>query len=274
MRAAKVYKFPFEVHNSFRTDKNASTLYQNMPLDYDLYRVVGYGPVFFELLTNPSHYDKLVKGGFVSKQTIENARLAIANEKNNSVKIEKLYQIGFEFGAFVLRNVWVPNSELQTKINDFVRQNFNGHYVIGIQVRFEYMFGYVDVDRLMKCASRLEARYSAKQFTGKKVKWFLSADSEAESEVIKSKYADKLIAASGRIAHVMYGDGYERAIIDNELLSKCDDLIITGGSSFGFISAMRTGRMPLFFNGRRNSKSCERMSFNNYPTRPEGFAVI
>ena len=94
------------------------------------------------------------------------------------------------------------------------------------------------------------------------------------SAKLKATHANRVITASGDIDHVMSGSGYERAIVDNELLSKCDELIITGGSTFGFLSAMRMGRMPLFFNGKRNRTVCERMSFQNYATRPEGWAVI
>jgi hypothetical protein len=269
----KVFEFPSEVNNTWMARKNVSILYQDLPLEYDVYRVTGFGPVFFELVTNPSHFDKLVKGSFVAKQTIENARLAVANNENNNVKIEKLYQIGFEFGGFVLRNFWLSNNELQTKISNFVRKNFTDNYVIGIQMRMEFLSS-DDVGYFIDCAESLEMIVERTYGAKKKFKWFLATDSDELYDQFKQKYAGKLLSASGRIAHVMTGDGFERAIIDSELLSKCDDLIITGGSTFGFVAAMRMGRLPMFFNGQRNAKRCERMSFNNYPTRPEGYAVI
>jgi hypothetical protein len=82
------------------------------------------------------------------------------------------------------------------------------------------------------------------------------------------------ISKSGEMLHPETGNSFEKSIVDNELLSKCDELLITGGSTYGFLAAMRMGRMPLFFNGKRNSRNCSRMSFTNLATRPNNLAVI
>jgi hypothetical protein len=82
------------------------------------------------------------------------------------------------------------------------------------------------------------------------------------------------ISKSGEMLHPETGNSFEKSIVDNELLSKCDELLITGGSTYGFLAAMRMGRMPLFFNGERNSKQCARMSFTNIATTPKGYGVV
>ncbi len=69
-------------------------------------------------------------------------------------------------------------------------------------------------------------------------KWFITTDSEnLLKKLIKSDYRKKLIYVNesiGHISHVEYDSrAYFRTIIDNELLSRCDKIIITGGSTFG-----------------------------------------
>ena len=36
----------------------------------------------------------------------------------------------------------------------------------------------------------------------------------------------------------------ERRIVDIDLLSKCDQLIVTGSSTFGYLAAIKSGRLP------------------------------
>jgi hypothetical protein len=268
------FNLPFETSNSFAVKKNPGTFYQNMSLDCDVYNVVGYGPVFFELLANSSHYNKLITSGFVSNKTIENAKLA-ALQTSNDEKVAGLYQIGFEFARHVLNNIWRPNESIQEKIDTFFKEHFEGFYVIGLQMRSQFLdhIG-SDIDCFIKCALQLEQSKS-NETTGKQgFKWFLSADNEHYFSIFRSNYSNRVALAEGKIGHIINGEGFERGIIDNELLSRCDDLIITGGSTFGFLAAMRMGKMPMFVNGQRGLTSCQSMSFTNYPTRPEGYAVI
>jgi hypothetical protein len=84
--------------------------------------------------------------------------------------------------------------------------------------------------------------------------------------------ADMALAAekTGSIGHVVKDrDSYLRAIVDNELLSRCDEFIFTGGSTFGLLVGYRKGEYPLFFTGMSNSKKCERFSPSNPSFRPD-----
>ncbi len=93
----------------------------------------------------------------------------------------------------------------------------------------------------------------------------MASDSEKLVKYLKNKYSNKIIVSEGLIAHVIYQkDGYLRAIIDNELLSKTDELITTGGSTFGFISVIRRQRMGYYINGQNTMKKCEKMTLT-YP---------
>jgi hypothetical protein len=266
---SKVYIFPDRTANSWVPKKEAATFYQDLPDSFDVYRVVSSSPVFFELLSNSKYFDLMVSSGLVSQRAVNNAKKLTSSSKNEE-KVEALYQIGFEFSYFVLSEVWRPNKALQDEIDLIVRKQFTGFYMIGIQLRILYLKKDSDVNKLLECARNIES----KKKTTQKTKWFISTDDEAYLAKLKLKYPGKIVTAQGEIAHTNSKKGYERTVIDNELLSKCDELIITVGSTFGFVAAMRMGRLPLFFNMIQNASTCERMSFTNYPIERGGFTVI
>ncbi len=77
------------------------------------------------------------------------------------------------------------------------------------------------------------------------------------------KYSTRIVYAnrtdSGQIGHVETNvKAYTRTILDNELLSKCNELVMTGGSTFGFVASMKMSKMPYFINGKVCS-SCDLM---------------
>ena len=68
----------------------------------------------------------------------------------------------------------------------------------------------------------------------KGIKWFISSDLESIADILREKYPNKIVTGNGVIGHILRNkDSYQRAILDHELLSRCDELIITGGSTFG-----------------------------------------
>ena len=69
-------------------------------------------------------------------------------------------------------------------------------------------------------------------------KWFISTDTEKlYAKLAKTNYWKKIIYVNeslGRIGHVENdSSAYIRTILDIELLSKCNEIIMTGGSTFG-----------------------------------------
>jgi len=112
----------------------------------------------------------------------------------------------------------------------------------------------------------------------KNFKWFVASDLETQVRKLSILYPDKVITASGKIAHVHFeADAYKRAIIDIELLSKCNELIITGGSTFGWMAAMKTLKLPYYINGLSRSedmRKCERVNLSRLPKRPTGEAIF
>ena len=108
----------------------------------------------------------------------------------------------------------------------------------------------------------------------RQVKWYVSTDKSQLISYLEKKYVNKTITGSGDIMHIMGGAGYERALLDNEMLSLCDELIVTGGSSFGMLAAIRMNRMPLHFNGAKGSRQCYRSSLSNLGFNANNFTAF
>ena len=90
-----------------------------------------------------------------------------------------------------------------------------------------------------------------------------------------SQYRDKSIVTNETIGHVDRDvNAYPRTIIDIELLSRCDQLIMTGGSTFGFIAAMKSQRTPYYVNGRANMSACQLHEHANPSLNDRGLAVF
>jgi hypothetical protein len=137
------------------------------------------------------------------------------------------------------------------------RKYFHQKFVIGMQFRFKYLI-WSDVFVFFACALEIE------QTMGRKAQWFVSSDSEENSAKIRDLYPDRVFQANGSIGHVQLQDeAYERALLDIELLSLCDEFIMTGGSTFGFMAAIKSDKYPLFVNGGLNATKCERFSLTN-----------
>ena len=63
-------------------------------------------------------------------------------------------------------------------------------------------------------------------------------------------------------------NGYYRTILDVELLSKVDELIVTGGSTFGFVAAMKAQKMPWVVDFKKElNKKCRVMTFKSPGSR-------
>lgn len=87
---------------------------------------------------------------------------------------------------------------------------------------------------------------------------------------MKSTYREKVIDSNtGPIKHIVDDtDGYYRTILDVELLSRTDELIVTGGSTFGFTAAMKNQKLPWFIDFREEiNKKCRIMTFKHPGSR-------
>ena len=84
---------------------------------------------------------------------------------------------------------------------------------------------------------------------------------------MKLKYGDKLLYGLGQIGHIVEkANSYERTVIDTVLLSKCDVLIMTEGSTFGFLASMMSGRLNYATNGH---EECRQITMSRPGMRKE-----
>jgi hypothetical protein len=263
------------LYSSWPNKKYLHNITTKIEMNYSILHLDDMRPVFFELACNPMHFDLLQNLGFVSERTISKAKLVYENgsfiEKNDE-NIETLYHVGFEFAYTVLNHIWRPSQSLQKIINEFVTTYFHGYYVIGLQFRFVYMFSDdQEIDNFIQCA--LDVTENEMTNHGKIVRWFVTSDNARNLKQLLNNYPNYVVTAqlnsSTHILHEDTGMSFEKSIVENELLSKCDEIIVTGGSTFGFLAAMRSGRMPLYFNGKRNSTNCPRNLFTSQGTRPD-----
>lgn len=219
---------------------------------------------------------KLAQAGFVSQQTVHKAVQNLNNPKIEAEqKIEFLYMIGFEFGGHVLNNYWRLKPNLTRKVDNFIREKFSAHFVIGFHLR-NYYLSPQDIELFIDCALMIE-NLRSKVVGNRKVKWFVASDHSGTIENLRKRsgtYKSRIIVNQGRIGHIGYNeDSYERALMDIELLSQCDEIIVTGGSTFGFIASLKSQKLPFVIEGERNATRCEvfklsapARAFNNMAT--------
>jgi len=154
-------------------------------------------------------------------------------------------------------------------INSILSTDFKNNYVIGFQIRTFYLNINVDLNSFIECGLEIEKNRLS---SSKVIKWYVSSDSEQTNQYLKQKYPEKIIFGEGLVGHIAeQNKGYSRAIIDVELLSKTDILITTGGSTFGFVSSIKSNRMNYVVN---SGKKCHLMSMRKPGYTPTGYAVF
>ena len=244
-----------------------TTLLMNTKIKKDcmIYTYPNISAYFMELCCNPVYYDKILNNNLASKETLQLAQKAISNENmSETQKQDYLFRVGFEVGGTVLNKFWKPNSYIRDKVEFYVKNEFKENFVIGIQLRYYYLNKLFDTIKFIDCALQIEREHNLKSSLNKKkrFKWFISSDTQSFIDEIFLVYGNRSFTANGTITHIIDNpDGYEKAIVDMELLSRCDEIITTGGSTFGFVAAMKRGKLPYFVNGKdSNMKSCLRYS--------------
>ena len=275
----KIYVFEEEeVQNAWEVKKDLNSIMKfEIPKDRTRYFYGEYHCLFMIICTNPKHYDKLIYYNLVKKETIQKSIQTIENKHSTfEEKSHNLFMIGFEVGANLLNKIVIPKPRIQDIINDFVKRKFLDNYVIGIHLRTYYLDVEKDSFRFISCAFQIENEYlRAYKELYKPVKWFISSDSEDLIKKMVALYPEKTLYGNGTIKHVADDShGYDRTLIDIDLLSKCDEIIYTGGSTFGFVAAMKGFKVPYYVDGRKNESICLRTSLGTSSQLPSGETVF
>ena len=272
----KIHGFGVPYAWNARKDLNSLMTFQ-IPKDRTRYHYGAYHCLYMVFCTNPDHYDKLIYYNLVKKETVQKSIETMKNKSSTyEEKSHNLFMIGFEVGANLLNKIVIPKPRIQDIINDFVKHHFLDNFVIGIQLRTIYLDVEKDSLRFINCAFQIENEYlRAYKEKAKPVKWFISSDSEDLLKKVVATYPEKALVGNGTIKHVSFDSiGYERTLIDIDLLSKCDELIHTGGSTFGFVAAMKGFKVPYYVDGRKNESKCFRTSLGTTSVTSNGDYVF
>lgn len=239
--------------------------------------------IHFDLCSNPIYYEKLLHLNLAKNETIKSALNSLRIDKNLTQleTLEKVLRIGYEVSGSLLNEFWHPKWFIQDKIDQFLSKEFSKDYfIIGIQLRYFYLNHPNDTQKFIDCALHIENLHF-KSSGKKEVKWFVTSDSNEFLIEFKEKHSNKVILnTNGKIGHVYLDpDSYERSIMDVEILSKTDELLLTGGSTYGFLSSIRKQKLPYYVNGRRKSgdefeKQCEIMKLSRPSVTDVGAAVF
>jgi hypothetical protein len=103
-------------------------------------------------------------------------------------------------------------------------------------------------------------------------KWFIASDSQDEINGILKIYPNKTFTTNEyTLGHIVSSQqSFNRAILDVELLSLCNELIVTGASTFGWVAAMKSLKLPLYINGQNRMDRCLRSSLSDPPSGGQG----
>jgi hypothetical protein len=195
-----------------------------------VFNMIGAG--FYDLGCDTQFYQIFRDYGLASKGTLKKA-FAIMNSTQiltTSDTLNTVYRVGFEIAHNILRLFWKPTSLVTNQVDFIYEKYFKNNYVIGMQLRYEYL-NWIDTFAFIRCARRIQGAAKTKM----PVKWFISADNGFFIEQIRKYYPHKVIAATGIITHIDADtNGFERALVDIELLARANEHIITAGSTFGY----------------------------------------
>jgi len=261
---------------SWSRTKNIEALIKtNVPESALRYLYIEIGPYFMELCSNPKYFSKLSYYNLVKNETINLALEAISTNASHIDKQERIFKIGFEVGGNLLNRMWQPKNSIKYDVRRFYEKYFRNNFVIGIQLRYHYL-SHKDTEKFINCSLEIEKDYllnsktSSSKFNS--FKWFIASDSQGEIDEIVKNYPNKTFTTNEyALGHIVDNkQGFYRAMLDVELLSLCNEIIVTGASTFGWVAAMKSLKLPLFINGHGRSEQCLRSTFSDPPSGGQG----
>jgi hypothetical protein len=276
-KSSKETPFEMKAQYAWKSHKDINSIIKTkIPVNHNKFLYKSFDALYMEIACNPNYYEKIRSYNLASEATLDDA-LHNLNGKTSSEaeKRAACFKVGFEVGGNLLNRIWTPNKLISDIVNAFVETKFKDNFVIGIQMRYHYLMdGELFTYRFINCALQIENDYLMRgnfSLKSKNVKWFIASDSEKNLNSILATFPGKAFSSKGKVAHIAFhSEGYRRTVIDIELLSKCDELIITGGSTFGFVVAMKTLKLPYFINGYSKMTKCSRTLLADPPVRPNG----
>ena len=161
---------------------------------------------------------------------------AISNNASHIDKQERIFQIGFEVGGNLLNRMWQPKNSIKYDVRRFFEKYFRNNFVIGIQLRYHYL-SHKDTEKFINCSLEIEKDYLLNSKTSSSkinsFKWFIASDSQGEIDEITKNYPNKTFTTNEyALGHIVDNkQRIYRTMLDVELLSLCNELIVTGAST-------------------------------------------
>lgn len=149
--------------------------------------------------------------------------------------------------------------QVHPDIPDFIegekeRLEWKKYYWIGVQIRTGHMPGDETLNTFMnKNDLEMFSMYAEQQtaiakanHTTKPIKWFIATDNEEIREQMVDRYPDLAVISGCEIRHSFRdverrerSNGMMCTLLDNFLLSSCNELIITARSTYGILASFR-----------------------------------
>ena len=275
----QTYWFPHPKY-PFARFKNITYLIEKpyyIPENYTRY-VFGSGrPLFTEISANIRYYDKFKYYKLARKETLDEAYKALNNYeqfKNEELQ-RRVLNVAFEIGGNILNRIWTPNQDMKNLVSHYVERHFTNNFVIGFQMRAAdsgYLDEAKDYLKFISCAHEIEKEFLLKS---KKLettfKWFIATDSDKIRSAIFGSYGEKSFTTNGTVGHSGGGstEQFKKTVLDIELLSRCDEIIVTGASTFGWTAAMKSLKLPFYLTGVTMER-CQRADLGSQPSNRQG----
>ncbi len=191
-----VRKYGMGMPNAWSSAKIFSTLVTEVPADFETITIYHFNAAFFEFACNPRYFQGISNLGLVKPEVLAKAEKIYNTNQNftNDEKIEVLFGVRFDFAYTVLNYFWRPNQNLQTTVDTFVKSEFEGYFVIGLQFRFGYLEkSETETNDFMQCAIDAETEITKSKINmNKTVKWFLTGEYEQYFDHVRKKYPQKV----------------------------------------------------------------------------------
>ena len=205
--------------SGWQSNRNMDDLIKtSLPLDRKRFLYRDIEAYFFELCSNPKYFEKFYYYDLVSRETILKANETIYNMTHNifnytsEYKREQIFQVAFEVGGNLLNKMWIPKDHIMNRVNHYVNNVFKDYYMIGIQLRYQYIRDPLDTYKFINCSLEIEENLNKtiNDFNSKYkgVKWFLTSDSSGVIDRLKKEYPDKIVVGEGIVGHVESNSGY------------------------------------------------------------------
>ena len=281
--SSNIYYFPHPKFH-FQPQKNIKLLLERpyfLPETYMRYAFNSGKPLFTEISANTRYYEKFKYYELAREETLNRALNVLKAQQNysNEELQGRVLDVAFEIGGNILNRIWRPNKDIQKEINGYMDKWFKTNYVIGLQMRASdsnYIDETIDYFKFINCALEIEREYIlGTNQVNTSFKWFIATDSDKIRRIMFSHYGNKSFTSNGTLDHSNGGsrEGFRRTVLDVELLSRCNEIIVTGGSTFGWMAAMKMLKMPYYINGIRETMvKCSRADLGHLPVNPGNIA--